>query len=125
MITVSAAGKVCTPREVLTIARSAQRGLLLEVESDSGKPYALLLRSGKGSTLQAIHKCYAVQEGMACKHLRSAIYYSEQWLGIRLPRNVIVSLRWLENSELVALEDLTPKLLGRKGEFKTITLRRG
>ncbi len=30
-ITVSKGGKVCTPQEILTVARSAKRGLLLEV----------------------------------------------------------------------------------------------
>ena len=121
---VSVGGKVCSPREVLTIARSAQRGLLLEVVSDNGKPYALLLRSdleNKGN-LQAIHKCFAVEKNVACKHLRSAIYFTEQWLGVKLPRKVETSLRWLDESELIATEDLTPKLLNREGKFETITL---
>ena len=121
---VSRGGKVCSPREILTIARSSQRGLLLEVVSDNGKPYALLLRSdlkNKGK-LQAIHKCYAVEKKIACKHLRSAIYYTEKWLGMKLPRNVETSLRWLDKSELIASEDLTPRLLNKKGRFETITL---
>lgn len=124
MITVSPGGKICTPKEVLTIARSAQRGLLLEVVSDNGKPYTLLLRSGKNGALEAVHKCYAVEKNLACKHLRSAIFFTERWLDTKLPRKVDVSLRWLEKSELIASEDLTPMLLGREGKFKTIKLNK-
>lgn len=125
MITVSTGGKLCTPREVLTIAQSADRGLLLEVVSDSGKPYALLLKSGQNGSLQAVHKCFAVEKGMACKHLRSAIYFAERWLNVKLPRSVDVELRWLDSKELVAKEDLTPRLLGKKGGFKTIKMMKG
>lgn len=121
-ITISKEGKVCVPNEILTIARSAKRGLLLEVKSGNGKPYALLLRNGSNGSLEAIHKCYASEKGIACKHLRSAILFTEKWLDAKLPRDVIVSARWLDKSESVAKEDLTPLLLNKKGIFKTLKL---
>ncbi len=124
-ITVSKGGKVCTPQEILTVARSAKRGLLLEVNSGNGKPYALLLRNGSNGSLEAIHKCFAIEEGKACKHLRSAILLTEKWLNVQLPRDVVVSNRWLDKDkgETVAKEDLTPILLNKKGLFKTLELR--
>lgn len=121
-INVSEGGKVCIPGEILTIARSAKRGLLLEVKSGKGKPYALLLRNGSNGSLEAIHKCYASEKGIACKHLRSSIYYTERWLNVKLPRDVVVSNRWLDEDESVAKEDLTPMLLNKKGVFKTLEL---
>lgn len=114
-------GRVCLPHEILTVARSSQRGLLVEVKSDVGKPYALLLRNGSNGTLEAIHKCYAIAEGKACKHLRTAIYLAEKWLGNKLSRHVVVENRWLEKNESVSKEDLTPLLLGKKGAFKSIS----
>lgn len=121
-ITVPREGKVCIPNEILTIARSAKRGLLLEVKSGNGKPYALLLRNGSNGSLEAIHRCYASEKGIACKHLRSAILFTEKWLNVKLPRDVVVSNRWLEKDESVAKEDLTPLLLNKKGVFKTLEL---
>ena len=121
-ITVPREGKVCIPNEILTIARSAKRGLLLEVKSGNGKPYALLLRNGSNGSLEAIHKCYASEKGIACKHLRSAILFTEKWLNVKLPRDVVVSNRWLEKDESVAKEDLTPLLLNKKGVFNTLEL---
>lgn len=123
LITVSERGKICTPREILTIARCLPRGLLLEVESDQGNPYALLLRSKSKNSLEAVHLCYAVEKGMACKHLRTALFFSEQWLNAKLPRNIEVNLRWLTNEEMWASEDLTPRLLGKEGKFVTLKRR--
>ncbi len=120
-ITVSE-GKVCLPSEILTIAQSAKRGLLLEVKSEKGKAYSLLLRNGKDNTLQAIHKCFAVTENKPCKHLRSAIMLTEKWLNTKLPREVLVDNRWLTKEESVAIKDLTPSLMDKPGEFKTIKL---
>lgn len=124
MIQVSREGKVCLPREILTIARSSRRGMLLEVVSGDGKPYALLVRHHKSNTrLLAIHKCYAVSKQMACKHIRSALIYAERWLGRTLPNEFEVDVRWLDKKELTATEDLTPLLLNREGVFKTIKLK--
>lgn len=123
MLFVAKGGKLCLPREILTVAQSAHRGLLLEVMSDQGNPYALLLKSGSGDYLHAVHKCYAVENGMACKHLRTAIYFAEQWLRTALPRRVQVELRWLNEAELIVSVDLTPRLLGKQGQF--ITLKQG
>jgi hypothetical protein len=114
--------KVCLPPEILTVARSSKRGLLLEVTSGQGKPYALLLKRN-GSKLEAIHRCFAMDKGAACKHLSSAIYLAEKWLNTKLPRDIEVANRWLEDSESIAGEDLTPLLFGRKGVFATLTER--
>ncbi len=116
-------GKVCLPREIITVARSAKRGLLLEIVSEENKPYALLLKNGDDSFLYAIHKCYATSKGLPCKHLRTAIALSERWLNTKLPRDVNVSPRWLKDRELVAAEDLTCLLLNKQGKFKTITFQ--
>jgi len=120
LITVPREGKVCLPQEILTVARSAKRGLLLEVISDSGKPYPLLLRSNGNGSLDAIHRCLAVREGLSCKHLRTAISLAERWLNLSLPRDIRVEDRWLDDTESIAAEDLTPLLLGKRGVFGTV-----
>lgn len=124
IIIVPPEGRACLPQEILTIARSDKRGLLLEVISGEGNPYALLLRNSRTNAhLEAVHKCYAVSEGIACKHLRSAIYFAEKWLNRKLPRKVEIEIRWLNNNEKIAAEDLTPLFLNREGIFKTIKRR--
>lgn len=120
---VTVGGKICPSKEILTVARSARRGLLLEVLSDQGKPYALLLQS-KEDGLRAVHKCYAVERGVACRHLRTAINLAEKWLKTSLPREIEVEVRWLTGEEEIACEDLTPLLLKKQGLFRSIRLKK-
>gem|GEM_PF-6761868 len=92
--------------------------------SDQKKINPLLLRSSNGC-LEAVHICHAVNKGMACKHLRSAILLAEKWLGRSLPNAVEVDKRWLTEEEMFAIKDLTPQLLQKKGGFTKIKLIKG
>jgi len=124
-INIPPGGKVCLPQKILTVARSAKRGLLLEVISEQNKPYPLLLRSNEdNSSLYAVHKCFAVEKEKPCRHLRTGVYLAERWLNKALPWTIEVEVRWLKDEELIAKEDLTPILLNKPGQFKTILLKK-
>lgn len=116
------AGKGLAAEEVLTVAQSKDKGIVFELLSDSKKAYPLLLCSGENNDLYCVHKCHQVEEGKACKHIRGIIAMAEKLLSRKLPRKIHVSLAWLSKEERSVVRDLTPHLLNKKGEFKTISL---
>lgn len=128
-------GKACLPREILTIALSSQRGLLIEFLSAQDKPYPSLIRSKENAPdiVEFVHNCYYIDEFKKngknkpknlCKHGVTAALTASSYIN-REVNSLFVVPRWLSKDERVAIKDLTPRFYGRPGEFRSIKLKEG